>query len=124
MVVLLSLGEALWSPRTYDYSMSVAPVGQEAIFTALAAAPLFAAKVPVGLMSGWLLATYCPEGDCHSPRYVWLIVGLLTVSSPICLAAFESCIREPEATEPVRRRTVPDKPDDPTDEVKTPPCIA
>ena len=43
MVVLLSLGEALWSPRTYDYSMSVAPVGQEAIFTALAAAPLFAA---------------------------------------------------------------------------------
>lgn len=52
-VVFLSLGEAIWSPRWYDYSMSVAPDGREGIWTALASAPLFAAKLPTG-------APHCP----------------------------------------------------------------
>ena len=47
-VVTLSLGESVWSPRWYDYSMSLAPEGREGIFTALASAPLFAAKLPTG----------------------------------------------------------------------------
>lgn len=47
-VVTLSLGESFWSPRWYDYSMSLAPLGREGIFTALASAPLFAAKLPTG----------------------------------------------------------------------------
>ena len=47
-VVTLSLGESFWSPRWYDYSMSLAPHGREGIFTALASAPLFAAKLPTG----------------------------------------------------------------------------
>ena len=47
-VVTLSLGESFWSPRWYDYSMSLAPYGREGIFTALASAPLFAAKLPTG----------------------------------------------------------------------------
>jgi hypothetical protein len=47
-VVTLSLGESIWSPRWYDYSMSLAPHGREGIFTALASAPLFAAKLPTG----------------------------------------------------------------------------
>ena len=34
-------------PR-YDYSMSLAPEGREGLFTALASAPLFAAKLPTG----------------------------------------------------------------------------
>ena len=32
----------------YDYSMSLAPEGREGLFTALASAPLFAAKLPTG----------------------------------------------------------------------------
>ena len=47
-MVTLSLGESFWSPRWYDYSMSLAPHGREGIFTALASAPLFAAKLPTG----------------------------------------------------------------------------
>lgn len=53
-VVTLSLGESFWSPRWYDYSMSLAPYGREGIFTALASAPLFAAKLPTG-------ASWCPH---------------------------------------------------------------
>lgn len=47
-VVTLSLGEAIWSPRWYDLTMEVAPVGKEGLFTALASAPLFLAKLPTG----------------------------------------------------------------------------
>lgn len=34
-VAVLSVGEAVWSPRWYDYSMAVAPEGKEGVFTAL-----------------------------------------------------------------------------------------
>jgi len=79
MNVTLSLGEAIWSPRLYDYVMTVAPEGREASFSALASAPLFAAKIPVGLMSGYLLSTYLPENGKQRPKMMWLIIGLMTM---------------------------------------------
>lgn len=96
-VLLLSFGEAIWSPRVFDYTMSVAPEGKEAMFTALATAPLFAAKVPVGLLSGVLMKTFIPEHGKQRPQTLWLIIGMLTLSSPLLITAFESCVREPEA---------------------------
>ena len=95
MVVLLSLGEAVWSPRVYDYTMSIAPEGREATFAALAAAPLFAAKVPVGLMSGYLIAKYMPEDGHQDGQMLWLIIGLTTLTSPVLITLCERCIREP-----------------------------
>lgn len=59
-VVQLSLGEAVWSPRWYDYTMDIAPTGKEGLFGAIAAAPLFLAKLPTGLLSGYLLDHFCP----------------------------------------------------------------
>ena len=57
--------------------------GKEASFSALAAAPLFAAKIPVGLLSGYLVSTYLPENtDGHQKadgKMLWLIIGLLTL---------------------------------------------
>ena len=47
-VIQLSLGESIWSPRWYDYSMSVAPEGREGVFTAMASAPLFLGKFVTG----------------------------------------------------------------------------
>lgn len=49
-VIQLSLGEAIWSPRWYDYSMSVAPEGREGVFTAMASAPLFLGKFVTGML--------------------------------------------------------------------------
>lgn len=95
-VFTLSLGEAIWSPRVYDYSMGVAPEGREASFTALATAPLFAAKVPVGIFSGFLLQTYLPEHGHRNPQMMWLIITCVIMTSPICVALFERCVREPE----------------------------
>ncbi|CAB9498795.1 Major Facilitator Superfamily [Seminavis robusta] len=82
-VIVLSIGEAIWSPRLYDYTMSVCPEGREGTYGALASAPLFLAKLPVGFLSGILLQTYCPaEGPRHS-QLMWLIIACTTVTSPI-----------------------------------------
>ena len=39
-VTVLSIGEAIWSPRLYDYTMQVCPEGREGTYMALSSAPL------------------------------------------------------------------------------------
>ena len=57
-VVFLSIVEAIWSPRLFDYTMSVAKEGREGTYIALSSAPLFLAKLPVGLISGHALQLF------------------------------------------------------------------
>lgn len=84
-VTVLSIGEAVWSPRLYDYTCSVAKEGREGTYMALSSAPLFLVKLPVGMMSGYLLQKYCPEEGPRESRLMWLIIGLTTAVSPILL---------------------------------------
>jgi MFS family permease len=84
-VVVLSIGEAIWSPRLYDYTCSIAKEGREGTYMALSSAPLFLAKLPVGMLSGYLLQKYCPEDGQRNSKLMWLIIGLMTASSPILL---------------------------------------
>jgi POT family proton-dependent oligopeptide transporter len=86
-VVVLSIGEAIWSPRLNDYTMQIAKEGREGTYMALASAPLFLAKLPVGMMSGYLLQKYCPEDGPRNSKLMWLIIGLTTATSPIILTA-------------------------------------
>lgn len=133
-VVQLSLGEAVWSPRWYDYTMDIAPTGKEGLFGAIAAAPLFLAKLPTGLLSGFLLDHFCPlvgdgcgagsksgcgsgddgvaaaaaaavpveappevghpggaDGTCDP--VMWLVVGAVTMMSPLLITAFSRWLR-------------------------------
>lgn len=98
-VVFLSVGESIWYPRWYEYSMSMAPSGREAIFTALASAPQILAKFPAGWLSGFVLSEWCPNnGECSSDfspmnemhacqgNYVWGLMGMLSLTSPIGLS--------------------------------------
>ncbi len=84
-VVVLSIGEAIWSPRLYDYTMQIAKEGREGTYMALSSAPLFLAKLPVGMMSGYLLQKYCPEEGERNSKLMWLIIGLTTAVSPFLL---------------------------------------
>jgi len=96
-MVLLSIGEAAWSPRFYDLTVSMAPEGREGTFLSLSTLPIFAAQLPVGLISGYLLSAYCPkEGERHSTT-MWMIILLMTVSSPVLLTVFRSWLRPPDA---------------------------
>ncbi|HWX18726.1 MAG TPA: MFS transporter, partial [Candidatus Binatia bacterium] len=66
-VVLLTFGEAFYSPRVYEYAAAIAPKGQEASYGALSYVPFLLAKLLVGTFSALLLAKYCPEhGVRHS----------------------------------------------------------
>jgi hypothetical protein len=53
--------------------------GKEATFAQLAVAPIFVAKVPVGMLSGYLVAKYLPENGANHGSMLWLIVGLLAM---------------------------------------------
>jgi hypothetical protein len=95
-VIVLSIGEAIWSPRLYDYTVSVTKEGREGTYMALSSAPLFLAKLPVGIMSGYLLNKYCPEGGeagddgdvVRNSKMMWFIIGITTATSPIFLTVF------------------------------------
>jgi MFS family permease len=83
--IVLSFGEALYSPRLYDYTASIAPPGKEASYMAYSKAPMFFAKVAAGPATGFLLAGLCPEEGARNTELMWIIVGVSTMISPIAL---------------------------------------
>jgi len=96
-VTLLSVGEALWSPRLYEYAAAIAPKGQEASYMALSLLPYFLAKFFVGGSSGWLLARYCPETGARNPQMMWLIIGAMALVTPLGAILFRKYIQAHEA---------------------------
>jgi MFS family permease len=96
-VIVLSVGEAFYSPRVYEYASAIAPKGQEASYGALSYVPFLLAKLLIGTFSGTLLATYCPAvGERHSET-MWLFVALTATIAPVGLIALRSLIRVREA---------------------------
>ena len=89
-IALFSVGEAFWSPRLMQFTAEIAPPGREGSYIALSYLPYFAAKLVVGPMSGWLLATYTPEGAASYPYHymVWVWIGGMALLSPIGLVIF------------------------------------
>lgn len=97
--VILSVGEAFWSPRFIDLTVSMAPEGREGTFLALGSAPLFLAKLPVGPLSGWLLETFCPAVGARSSKTMWWIIFLMTAPAPIMLTIFKKCLGNVKASD-------------------------
>jgi MFS family permease len=96
-VVLLSVGEAFYSPRVYEYAAAIAPKGQEASYGALSYVPFVLAKVMIGIFSGQSLMRYCPETGPRHSATLWLIVALCSLVAPVGLFALRSFIRVHEA---------------------------
>jgi MFS family permease len=95
--VFLSIGEAFWSPRLYEYAAAIAPKGQEASYMALSVLPYFFAKFGAGSLSGWLLATYCPKEGPRDPTVMWLWVGCMALITPVGTFLFRRFIQMQEA---------------------------
>ena len=96
-VVLLSVGEAFYSPRLYEYTAAIAPKGQEASYMAMSSLPFFLAKLGVAPFSGVLLAQFCPDTGLRHPGTLWLLIGLSTMIAPVGLFVFQRFIRVHEA---------------------------
>jgi hypothetical protein len=98
----LSVGEALWSPRLYEYAASIAPKGQEASYMALSLLPYFFAKFGAGTLSGVLLAYFCPATGPRNPQLMWYLVACMAVITPLGTILFRKQIQVQEAgREPV-----------------------
>ncbi len=96
-VVVLSVGEAIYSPRVYEYAAAIAPKGQEASYSALSYVPFFLAKLFIGVFSGVMLERYCPETGARDSQTMWLIIALITTICPVGLITLRRWIRVPEA---------------------------
>ena len=96
-VVLLSVGEAFYSPRVYEYAAAIAPKGQEASYGALSYVPFLLAKLLIGTFAGALLKNYCPEVGPRHSSVMWLAVALTATISPLGLLLLRRYIRVHEA---------------------------
>lgn len=105
-IVIFAIGELIWSPRLSEYTVTIAPKGREGTYMSLAALPMFIAKPLNGWLSGFLLTRYCPkdvmEGIvsgatdfANSPEMMWLILGLISISSPILVVLLRKVIENP-----------------------------
>jgi dipeptide/tripeptide permease len=95
-VFIFSIGEAIWSPRLYEYTASIAPKGQAGSYMALSLLPYFLAKLIVGLMSGRLLEAYCPATGPRHSETLWLIIGAMAIVCPVGIITLRKYIRSRE----------------------------
>lgn len=96
-VVLLSVGEAIYSPRLYEYAAAIAPKGQEASYMSISYLPFFGAKLLVASTSGYLLAWFCPEEGPRSSGTLWLVIAFTTTVCPVGLLLLRKFIKVKEA---------------------------
>jgi len=59
-VAMVAVGEAIWAPRFYAYTHECAPPDQAGLYFGLSQVPLFLPKLLAGVVSGRLLAAFCP----------------------------------------------------------------
>jgi hypothetical protein len=94
--VVFSVGEAIYSPRVYEYATSIAPKGQEASFASLSYIPLLMGKLATGALFGGILERYCPAVGARDPAGMWTIVGILVLVAPVALLLLARFIRVKE----------------------------
>lgn len=96
-VVALSIGEAIYSPRLYEYAAAIAPKGQEASYMSMSYLPFFGAKLLAAGMSDSLLGQFCPETGPRNSQMLWLVIALITTIAPVGLIALRRYIQVKEA---------------------------
>jgi dipeptide/tripeptide permease len=90
--LFLSIGEALWAPRSYEFIATIAPRGRESSYMGLSGLPFFVAKLGALPMSGWLLSHYCPKDGPRHSSTMWLIIGLTTLTAPVLMFVLRTVI--------------------------------
>ena len=104
-MVIVTIGEVVWSPKLNEYTAAIAPKGQEGTYLGLSMLPWFLAKTVVSYLSGYMLLRWSPEkvsvngaevplqqamingqvSYWHSPSAMWFILGCYALAG--CLIA-------------------------------------
>ncbi len=108
-MILVTIGEVVWSPKLYEYTAAIAPKGQEGTYLGLSLIPWFVAKTLVSAFSGHLLERWSPEavtvngvaqplqqamlagsiGYWDRPEAMWLLLGAYALAGCIVAAFLE-----------------------------------
>eukprot|EP00434_Breviolum_minutum_P044979 symbB.v1.2.040237.t2/scaffold7092.1/size13377/1 len=95
--------DTIWSPTLYEFSTMAAIEGKEGMYLAITMAPMYLAALPVGLISGWALATFCPQNvpaEERRSQLMWFIIGVTGFISPVALWIFQKRLILPEDEHP------------------------
>jgi dipeptide/tripeptide permease len=87
-IVLFALGEALQSPRYYEYVAALAPKEQVGTYMGFAFLPIAIGTFIAGWSSGFLVKTYVAGGNPDAPR-MWLWVGSYGVVSTVLMVLYD-----------------------------------
>jgi hypothetical protein len=112
-LVILSIGEIIWSPKLQEYTAAVAPRGQEGSYLGMSLLPYFVAKTFISLLSGHMLLRFCPEGIqpaivagtlpfWRSPEAMWLVLGLFALFGLVMAMVFKGWLTRGVNLDPVR----------------------
>ena len=84
-LLIMTIGEAMWQPRFLQYAAEIAPEGKTGVYMGVAQFPWFMTKMIVPLYSGYMMQRYCPAEGIKNPEMMWLLFGLIAVTSSILL---------------------------------------
>lgn len=87
-LIVMTIGEAIWSPRFLQWIAEVAPKEMTGIYMGIGQFPWFLTKVITGLYSGWFLMHYCPADvppEQMQTGTMWFIYGIIAMMSPLGL---------------------------------------
>jgi POT family proton-dependent oligopeptide transporter len=85
-LIMMSIGEAMWSARFLQYATEIAPEGKAGLYQGVAQLPWFLTKFLVPLLySGHMMELYCPEIGSKNTSLMWLIFGFIAITTPIFL---------------------------------------
>jgi MFS family permease len=99
-MMIVTIGEIVWSPKLNEYTAAIAPKGQEGTYLGVSMIPWFLAKTVVSYFSGNLLGRWSPEtvtvdgvtmtlqqamidgklAYWDRPEAMWLILGLWAIA--------------------------------------------
>lgn len=83
-IAMFALGEAIQSPRFYEYVSSLAPKGQVGTFMGFAFLPVAIGAFGAGPISDWLRTTYMET----NPSQMWYIVSAIGGTSTILMILY------------------------------------
>jgi POT family proton-dependent oligopeptide transporter len=87
-MVLFAVGEAIQSPRFYEYVSNLAPQDQVGTYMGFAFLPIAIGTFIAGWSSGYLVSHYVENGN-PAPSHMWYVVGSYGVVSTILMLLYD-----------------------------------
>lgn len=96
-LMIFALGEAIQSPRFYEYVANLAPADQVGTYMGFAFLPIALGTFIAGWSSGYLVTHFVEGGNPNAPR-MWFVVGSYGVVSTILMIVYDRFVA-PKRTE-------------------------